>query len=75
MTGKIKVEIQCQEVVKYNQYVEMTQEQFDSLNERLSSKDRKVRERAEEEVFDWIDRKDVYDSDDFEIDTFEIMDE
>jgi len=75
MTGKIKVEIQCQEVVKYNQYVYMTQEQFDSLDERLSSKDRKVRERAEEEVFDWIDRKDVYDSDDLEIDTFEIMDE
>ena len=75
MAGKITVQIQCQEVVKYNQEVEMTQEQFDSLDARLSSKDRKVRERAEEEVFDWIDRKDVYDSDDIEIDTFEIMDE
>lgn len=75
MAEKIRVEIQCQEVVKYNQYVEMTQEQFDSLDARLSSKNRKERERAEEEVFDWIDRRDVYDLDDIEIDTFEIMDE
>lgn len=75
MAEKIKVEIQCQEVVKYSQYVEMTKEQFDSLDARLSSKNRKEQEKANEEVFEWIDRKDVYDSDDFEVDTFEIMDE
>lgn len=75
MTQKIRVEIQCQEVVIYNQYVEMTKQQFDNLNARLYSKNRMERERAEEEVFEWIDRRNVYDSDNLEVETFEIMDE
>jgi hypothetical protein len=73
MTDKITVKIQCREVVAYNQDVEMTKEQFNSLDFRLSSKDRRERERAEEEVFDWIDRSDVFDSDDQEIEDFEIL--
>lgn len=75
MNDKIKVQIIGQQVVKYNQTVEMTREQYDAINEKLDSYDRKVSNRAVEEIEGWLDLRDVSDWDDFELDDFMVVTE
>lgn len=75
MSDKVKVLIQCQQVVKYDQEIEMAKDKFDDLDKRLSSNDRRERERAEEEVFDYLNLREASDWGDNEIDTFEIVTE
>lgn len=75
MSDKIQVQIIGQKVVKYKQTVEMTQEQYDAINEKLESDERKVSNRAVEEIEGLLDLRDVSDWDDFELDDFSVVTE
>ena len=73
MSDKIQVRIIGQRVVKYNKTVEMTQDQYDAINEKLESDERKVSNLAVEEIDGWLDLRDVSDLDDFELDDFSVV--
>lgn len=75
MSDKIQVQIIGRQVVKYDQIVEMTQEQYDAINERLESDNWKVSSPAVGEIEGWLDLRDVFDWDDFELDNFSVVTE
>lgn len=65
------VEIRAQETVQYYQQIELPKAQFITLNRMLRSDLLEEREKARGAISALIDRADVYDDDDFEIDHFE----
>lgn len=71
----VEVRIQATERIEYFQNVRMPKSAFEKLDAALDSKDRAKRSRAEEEIEGlWIDRRDVCDADNFELETFELVD-
>lgn len=75
MTEYVKVNIQGEERVRYDQTVKMKKDDFDRLNAMLDSDDRRERRKAEEIIGDHLDRRDVLDADDFELDDFMVVEE
>lgn len=73
MTEYVQVNIQGEERVRYDQTVKMKKEDFERLNAMLDSDDRGERRKAEEIIGDHLDRRDVLDADDFELEDFMIV--
>lgn len=71
MTETVSVLIVGEERVRYHQIKTMPKAEFERLDAMLDSDDRKERNKAQQIIgYLWIDRRDVFDSDDFEIDDF-----
>lgn len=71
----VEVRIQATERIEYFQTVRMPRAEFEKLDALLDSEDRAARERAEGEIEGmWINTSDVCGSDDFELETFELVD-
>lgn len=74
MTDFVNVTITCEERVQYHQTAKMPKEEFERLDAMLASDDRATRDRGHELIADlWIDRQNVYNSDDFEVNDFMIV--
>ena len=73
MTEFVTVRISGEERVRYDQTKKVPKAEFERLNAMLDSEDRRERRKAEELIGDlFIDRRDVLDADDFELDDFMI---
>jgi len=71
----VEVRIQATERIEYFQTVRMPKAEFQKLDAALDSKDRAERKRAEGQIEGmWINTSDICGSDDFELETFEIVD-
>lgn len=74
MTEYVTVRISGEERVRYDQTKKIPKEEFERLNSMLDSSDRREARKAEELIGDlWIDRRDVLDVGDFEIDDFMVV--
>lgn len=73
MTEYVKVNIQGEERVRYDQTVRMKKNDFDRLSAMLESDDRSESKKAQEIIGDYLDRKDILDADDFDLDDFMIV--
>jgi hypothetical protein len=71
----VKVNIQAEERVQYNQDIEIKREDFDRLNAMLDSDDRHERKKAEKMIGEYIDRRDVFGSFEFELDDFIVVED
>lgn len=74
MTEYVTVRIAGEERVRYDQTKKIPKEEFERLNAMLDSGNRREARKAEELIGDlFIDRRDVLDADDFEIDDFMVV--
>ena len=72
MSEKVKVRLQCEQNVRYDQVIEMSQEEFDRLDKLLDG-DRIEQLRALRSIDAMIDHDDGYcDESDIELGTFQI---
>lgn len=72
----VKVRIQAQETVEYDQEVMMLKSDFDRLSAELNSAKGRQLKKLEEKIVDtYIDHKDQLDADDKTVTSFELSDE
>lgn len=69
------VTITGEELIRYKQTVQMPKSEYERLSSMLNSDNRQESLRAEEQIGSYIDRHDVFDSDDFEVEDFEVYQE
>ena len=68
---KVSVRISCSGEWSYTGFVELSRADFDRLDAALDSDDRKVRRKAEKEIGDLVDMRDIDIEDgDTEVDDF-----
>lgn len=76
MTEFVTVRVSGEERVRYDQIKKVPKDEFERLNAMLESEDRRERRKAEELIGDLlIDRRDVLDADDFELEDFMIAED
>lgn len=74
MTEYVTVRISGEERVRYDQTKKVPKAEFERLNALLDSEDRSERRKAEEMIGDLlVDRRDVLDADDFELEDFMVV--
>ncbi|MFZ5621137.1 MAG: hypothetical protein ACOY5W_08970 [Pseudomonadota bacterium] len=74
MTEYVTVRISGEERVRYDQTKKVPKDEFERLNALLNSEDRSERRKAEEVIGDlFVDRRDVLDADDFELEDFIVV--
>lgn len=73
---KVKVRIVAEETIKYHQVVEMSRDEFEKLSAEWEAVcTRRERESIDDVISMWLDRSDVFDADDFEVEEFELQEE
>ena len=71
----MKVRIYATEKVIYSQEVEISEDQFKILKDKLEDGSSYCNPILVEKIMDYVDRSDVYDSEDAEVEEFEKVEE